>query len=147
MKLLHIANVVSRLPDHSRLSDYHEGLRDLVAVHSATGLLENGGFTFWLECGPRDSSDLYAVAEAFGNLGFPQIVTAIKSVLDLFPNAIIPAESDQRLAHLSALGEEGDRVMDEAERIIFPLTDAITDACYDECLRKASLLKKYEILG
>ncbi len=68
--------------------------RVVLLIWHASGIIENGGFRYFFECGLL----LRETAEAYARIGVEEVASIFRRVNDLFPGHEIPADYDERMA-------------------------------------------------
>ena len=68
--------------------------RVVLTIWHASGIIGNGGFRYFFECG----LPARATATAYARIGVDQAESILRNVLNLFPNGIVPEDYDERMA-------------------------------------------------
>jgi len=86
--------------------------RVVLLVWHASGIIGNGGFRYFFECG----LSLPITAEAYTRIGVEQAASILRRIHDLFPGKKIPDDYDERLAIVTRFYEQHGGLLDALER-------------------------------
>jgi Domain of unknown function (DUF4375) len=92
--------------------------RVVLLVWHASGIIGNGGFLYFFECG----LPLSATASAYSRIGVEQAVSIFQRVHGLFPAKQIPDDYDERMAIVEAFYKDYADLLDQLEGDFY-LTD------------------------
>ena len=85
--------------------------RVVLLVWHASGIIGNGGFRYFFECG----LPLTTTAAAYGRIGVEQVVAIFGRVHELFPAKQIPDDYDERMAIVETIYEQHADLLDRLE--------------------------------
>ena len=93
--------------------------RVVLLVWHASGIIGNGGFRYFFECG----LPLRPTAEAYSRIGVEQAATILFGLLDLFPRQRVPDDWDERMEFVDRLCEQHRDLFDRWERDYYATDD------------------------
>jgi hypothetical protein len=85
--------------------------RVVLLLWHASGIIGNGGFRYFFECG----LSLPATTEAYARTGVKPAANILGRVLDLFPAKVVPDDYDERMALVEGLYEQNAELLDHLE--------------------------------
>ena len=85
--------------------------RVVLIVWHASGIVENGGFRYFFECG----LSLRDTAEAYTRIGVDAVAVILHRVHDLFPGRHIPDDWDERMEIVEQLYDKHRDLFDRLE--------------------------------
>jgi hypothetical protein len=91
----------------------------VLRVWHASGIIGNGGFRYFFECG----LPLSATAEDYARIGVDRAAAALRELLDLFPDRRIPEEYTERLEFVDRLYQLYPSHLDRLESEYFQTDD------------------------
>jgi hypothetical protein len=112
------------------ISSIPEPARTLIAVYTAQGIIENGGFAYFFELDFQGGDSYKAIVDSYKNIGLSAHADAINIVLGLFPNGL-PHKDPKKREELIYKYMSGDDevnysdVVKKAERIFFKNSEGV----------------------
>jgi hypothetical protein len=85
--------------------------RVVLLVWHASGIIENGGFHYFFECG----LPVRETAEAYGRIGVDSVSSILRRVLELFPRNHIPDDYNERMEIVQCLYQDREDLMSRLE--------------------------------
>jgi hypothetical protein len=129
-----IQNIFSRYIRNSNadINAIQEPARSVIAVYSAQGLIDNGGFTYFFESDfPNKSNAYLIIKESYKNIGCPHLAEALDKVLSLFPDSKLQTNLKKRQKFLSRYFNNSSKdrfpVVGWAEKLFWKNSDAVFD--------------------
>jgi Domain of unknown function (DUF4375) len=83
----------------------------VLVVWHASGIIGNGGFRYFFECG----LSLKETATAYEQIGVEKAVLVLRKVLSLFPSQSVPEDWDERMNIVEKLYTQNAELFDELE--------------------------------
>ncbi|MEO8350778.1 MAG: DUF4375 domain-containing protein [Chthoniobacteraceae bacterium] len=109
-----VNRVFVRLADREE-SDGPDSINDIervvLLVWHAAGIIGNGGFHYFLECG----LPLRSTAEAYSRIGVESAAAILFRLLDLFPRQHVPSDWDERMEFVEHLCDRNRDLFDRWE--------------------------------
>lgn len=97
-------------------SDGNDSINDIervvLLVWHAAGIIGNGGFRYFFECG----LPLRSTAEAYSRIGVESAAAILFRLLDLFPQQSVPDDWDERVEFVERLCEQDSDLFNRWER-------------------------------
>ena len=81
----------------------------VLLIWHASGIIGNGGFRYFFECG----LSLKDTAKAYEQIGVEQAALILRKVLKLFPNSLVPEDWDERMSIVEKLYEQHEKLLDD----------------------------------
>ena len=85
--------------------------RAVLLIWHASGIIENGGFRYFFECG----LPLQETADAYARIGVDAVASTLHRVRDLFPRRHIPDDYDERMEIVERFYDERGDLLDQLE--------------------------------
>lgn len=122
-----LAIIESRLADPSSLEGLAEVEADLLSTVTATGVIGNGGLSFWYQ--GKDAAATLRAAAAFDRLDLRDAAEAMRASLNAFPGSVPPQDLTARQRYIGLHREE-------LEAKFEPLDHKIWDADHDAAAKR-----------
>jgi hypothetical protein len=122
----HLIDRIFGALDDREVSNGPDSINDIervvLLVWSASGIIGNGGFRYFFECG----LPLRATAEAYSRIGVEEAATILFRLLDLFPCQRVPDDWDERTTFVDQLCDRHRDLFDRCERDYYA-TDSLME--------------------
>lgn len=118
------------LANQKGISSLPEPWRTVIAIYTAQGIIDNGGFAYFFESDFKGGNDFKTIINSYRNIGLEEHAKSIENVLSLFPENRPHVDTSERdgfiYKYLSGNDEENYcNVVEDAEAVFYKETENV----------------------